>query len=122
VPQWTQLQRLNPENKGGLPSIPFRAGYRNGGYSLSHTWSHAISLTILTSGVRWHFSGLTPGDIPQIWVFFVLLLHSLSLIVSLIVSHYLSSPSPVFLPHSSFDVWTYFWVKEHHLDLGVYIP
>jgi hypothetical protein len=35
--QRTQVQRLSPENKGGLPYITFRAGYRNGGYSLFHT-------------------------------------------------------------------------------------
>jgi hypothetical protein len=32
-----------PENKGGFPYILWRAGYRNGGHSLFHTWSHAIS-------------------------------------------------------------------------------
>jgi hypothetical protein len=33
------VQRLSPENKGGVPYKPFRAGYRNGGvvHSLSHT-------------------------------------------------------------------------------------
>jgi hypothetical protein len=46
VTQWTRVQRLSPQNKGGLPYIPFRAGYRNKGYSLSHTWSYAISLAI----------------------------------------------------------------------------
>jgi hypothetical protein len=35
--QQTQVQRLSPENKGGFSYVLFRAGYRNGGYSLSHT-------------------------------------------------------------------------------------
>jgi hypothetical protein len=37
VTQQTHVQRLSTENKGGLPFIPFREGYRNGGYNLSHT-------------------------------------------------------------------------------------
>jgi hypothetical protein len=32
--QWTHVQRLSPENKGDLPYIPFRAGYRNVGVHL----------------------------------------------------------------------------------------
>jgi hypothetical protein len=36
-PAATGVQRLNSENKGGFSYIPFRAGYRNGRYSLSYT-------------------------------------------------------------------------------------
>jgi hypothetical protein len=50
--QWTCFQRLSPENKGGLPYIPFREGYRNVGHSLSHRLSHVISLAALTSEMR----------------------------------------------------------------------
>jgi hypothetical protein len=55
------------------------------GYSLFHTWSHSISLAILTSGARWPFSYVTPG---VIWLSsnsfcFFSLLHSLSRITSL---------------------------------------
>jgi phage shock protein PspC (stress-responsive transcriptional regulator) len=32
--QQTWVQRLSPENKGALPYIQFRAGYRNGGVQL----------------------------------------------------------------------------------------
>jgi hypothetical protein len=108
------IQRLSPKNKGGFPYITFRAGYRNGGYSLSHTWSHIISLAILTSGARWPFSGLTPpNNIPQFHFF-----------LFYCCTHYLAlSPFPL-LPSSHspfFDAWTHFWVKEHHLDLEVYI-
>jgi hypothetical protein len=81
--QQIHIQRLSPKKKGGFPYIPFRVGYRNGGYSLSNTWLHTTSLAILTSRSRWPFSGLTPGDIPQIHFFSVSLLHSLSLIISL---------------------------------------
>jgi hypothetical protein len=42
----TGAQRLSTENKGGFSYIRFRTGYRNEGYSLSHTWSHIISLAI----------------------------------------------------------------------------
>jgi hypothetical protein len=84
--QLIHIPRLSPKNKGGLPYIPFRAGYWNGGYSLSHTRSHTISLATLTSVVRWPFSGLTPGDIPQICFFKLLLLFHPC-------THYLSSPS-----------------------------
>jgi hypothetical protein len=45
---------------------------------------------------------------------FVSLLHSLSLIISLLPS----LPSCHIPP---FDAQTHFWVKEHHLVLGVYI-
>jgi hypothetical protein len=61
VTQQIRIQRLSPESKWGFPYILFRAGYRNGEYRMSHTWSHVISLAILTSGSRWLFSGLTPG-------------------------------------------------------------
>jgi hypothetical protein len=44
--------KAEPQEQGGLLYIPYRAGYRNGGYSLSHKWSHAISLSTLTIGVR----------------------------------------------------------------------
>jgi hypothetical protein len=37
VTQQIHIQRLSPENKGGFPSVPFRAGYGNRGYRLSHT-------------------------------------------------------------------------------------
>jgi hypothetical protein len=59
---------------------------------LSHMWSHTISLAILTSGVWWPFSCLTPGAMCHSWkpvFFFSSLLHSLSLIFT----HYLPSPS-----------------------------
>jgi hypothetical protein len=46
------IQRLSSENKGGFPYKQFRVGHRNGGYSLSHTWSHTILLAILSSGLR----------------------------------------------------------------------
>jgi hypothetical protein len=48
VTQWIQVQRLSPEKKGGFPFILFRADYINGRYS----FSHIISLAILTSVVR----------------------------------------------------------------------
>jgi hypothetical protein len=80
--QQIHIQRLSPKKKGGFPYIPFRVGYRNGGYSLSNTWLHTTSLAILTSRSRWPFSGLTPGDIPQIHFF---LFHC--------STHYLPSPS-----------------------------
>jgi hypothetical protein len=35
--QWIHIPRLIPENKGGFPYTPVKAGYRNGGYSLFHT-------------------------------------------------------------------------------------
>jgi hypothetical protein len=44
--------KAEPQEQRGSPYISFRAGYRSGGYSLSHTWPHIISLAILTSGVR----------------------------------------------------------------------
>jgi hypothetical protein len=44
--------KAEPQEQRGLPYIPLRAGYRNGGYSLSHTWSRALSLATLTSRVR----------------------------------------------------------------------
>jgi hypothetical protein len=89
VTQWIHIQSLSPENKGGFPYIPFRADYRNRGYSLSHTWSHTISFAILTSGARWPFSGLTPHDISQIQFF-----------LSQCCTHYLPSPPcfPVIFP------------------------
>jgi hypothetical protein len=36
--------KAEPQEQRGFPYIPFRAGYRIGGYSLSHTKPHAISL------------------------------------------------------------------------------
>jgi hypothetical protein len=98
VTQWISIQRLSSKSKGGFPYVPFRAGYRNWGYSLSHTWSHTISLVILTSGARWPFSGLTPGAMwhssnPSFAVV-VSLLHSLSPSLSFF-------PLPAFLPHLS---------------------
>jgi hypothetical protein len=48
--QWICIQRLTPKNKRGLLYIPFRAGCRNGEYSLSHTCSHSLSLAILILG------------------------------------------------------------------------
>jgi hypothetical protein len=82
--QWILIQRLSTKSKGVFSYIPFRGSYRNGLSNLWHTWSHIVSLAILTSGVRWSFFGFNPGDIPQI-VFSVVvsLLHSLSLIISL---------------------------------------
>jgi hypothetical protein len=42
--QQTPVQRLSPENKGGLPYIPLQAGYRNKKQSLTHIWLHATLL------------------------------------------------------------------------------
>jgi hypothetical protein len=53
--------------KRGLQCTPVRVGYISGVYRLYHTWPHTILLSILISGVRWPFSGLTSGDIPKIW-------------------------------------------------------
>jgi hypothetical protein len=73
-----------------------------GGNRFSHTWSHIILLAILTSRAKWPFSDFTQVllDILQICFvcLFVLPLHPLSLIISLIVSHYLPSSS---LPSST---------------------
>jgi hypothetical protein len=74
--------KAEPKNKGGFPYISPRAGYRYGGYSLSHTWSHTISLPILTSGARWPFSGLTTGatwHFPNLFFLFHCCIHYLSL-------------------------------------------
>jgi hypothetical protein len=77
--------------------MPFRAGYRNGGCSLSNTWSHTISLAILNSGASWPFSGLTPGvDWHSSNPFFHCCNHYLSLCPSL--SLIISFPLPAFLP------------------------
>jgi hypothetical protein len=61
------------------------------GYSLFHTWSHIISLTALTSGVRWPFSGLQVTFPNTVFLGFT---------VALIISHYhfIISLSPPCLP------------------------
>jgi hypothetical protein len=87
--------KLNAENKGSLPYIPFRAGYWNGGYSLSHTWSHTTSLAILTSGVRWPFSDLTPRC-------YVSFLKTILFSLFHCCTHYLSLSLIIFLPPPSF--------------------
>jgi hypothetical protein len=98
VTQRIRIQRLSPESKGGFPYIPFRAGYRNGGYILSHTWSRIISLAILTSGLEQGDPSLISPQvlcvIPQSIVFFKF--HCCSYYLSLS-----PFPLPAFLPHSS---------------------
>jgi hypothetical protein len=40
VTQWTLVQRLSPENKGGLPNVTFRTGYINRGSTACPIQSH----------------------------------------------------------------------------------
>jgi hypothetical protein len=97
VTQWFHIQRLSPEDKGGLPYIPFRSGYRNGG-TVCPTHGHIL--------FHWPFKPLVKGDpslvlpqvlldIPQIFFFFVSLLHSISHYPSLSL---IISPPPHCLP------------------------
>jgi hypothetical protein len=44
--------KAEPKDKGSLPYITLRAGLRNEGYNMAHTWLHAISLAILMFRVR----------------------------------------------------------------------
>jgi hypothetical protein len=82
------------------------------GDSAYHIWSRAISLATLTSGTRWPFSGLTPGDITK---------SCFSLFYCSTHYHLLPPfPLPAFLPHSPFDVQTLLCVKEHLLGLGLH--
>jgi hypothetical protein len=53
----------------------------------------------------------SPGNIPQLQLSFFLTVALINL----------SSPSLPFCHIPPFDAWTHFWVKEHHLGLGVYI-
>jgi hypothetical protein len=46
------IPRLSPENKGAFLIYHLEQVTEMGGYSLSHTWSHIISLAILTSQAR----------------------------------------------------------------------
>jgi hypothetical protein len=55
VPQQIHIQRLNPENKGALPYIPFPAGYRSKKQSLTHIWLLVISLATSSSVLCDHF-------------------------------------------------------------------
>jgi hypothetical protein len=83
------------------------------GVQLVHTWSHTIPLAILTSGPKWPSLVL-----PQVtflkygFLLFRWCAHCLSL------SPFPSQPSCHIPP---FDAQTHLWVKEHHLDLEVYI-
>jgi hypothetical protein len=75
------LPKAEPQEQRGLFLHTILSRLQIWGYSLSHTWSHTISLAILTSGVRWLFSGLIPD--VQYFCF----------TGALIVFHYLPSPS-----------------------------
>jgi hypothetical protein len=50
--QWTQVQRLSPENKGVSPYIPLQAGYRSKKQNLTHIWLHATLLATSPSHTR----------------------------------------------------------------------
>jgi hypothetical protein len=42
--KWIEVQRLSPENKGGLPYIPLHAGYRSKKQGLTHIWLYTSLL------------------------------------------------------------------------------
>jgi hypothetical protein len=69
--QWTQVQRLSPENKGGFPYIPLRVGYRNGGWV--QLVPYIITYYFIGCFNLWGEVSLlwSPGDIPQLWFSFV---------------------------------------------------
>jgi hypothetical protein len=95
--QRTWVQRLSPKNKRGLPYILFTAGYGNGGTAyLIHVTYYFIGY--LTSRAWWPCSGLVLGatwhSSNPIFVCFFHCGTHYSLIISLIVSHYLPSPPP----------------------------
>jgi hypothetical protein len=65
-----QVQRLSPEKKGGFPYVPLRAGYRNGGVQLV---PYIIKCHFIGHFNLWGEVTLlwSPGNIPQLWFFFV---------------------------------------------------
>jgi hypothetical protein len=79
VTQWTRVQRLSPENKGGFPYMPFRTGSRNGvcvRYSIPEmvcVWGTACPYMITCYFIGcfnlWGKVTLlwSPGNIPQLW-------------------------------------------------------
>jgi hypothetical protein len=73
VTQWTRVQRLSPENKGGLPCIPFRAGYRNGVWGGGQLVPYIVTCYFIGCFNLWGEGTLlwSPGNIPQLWFFFV---------------------------------------------------
>jgi hypothetical protein len=85
--------KAEPQEQRGLSLHTIQSRLQIWGYSLSHTWSHIISLAIFTSGVRRLFSGLTPGAMR----------HSSNLVflcftVALIIYHYLPCLPATFSP------------------------
>jgi hypothetical protein len=126
VTPWTRVQRLSPKNKGGLLYISLRAGYRNAGTAyLTHGHVLFHWLFNLWGKVTLHWSH------PRCYLTFlnfVLLLHSLSLINSLIVSHYLPSPTclpaafpPLMLRPSSRSksfilIWGFIFSQHHYMS------
>jgi hypothetical protein len=70
VTQQTQVQSLSLESKGGFPYIPFRAGYRNERLQLV---LYIITCYFIGFFNLWGKVTLlwSPGNIPQLWFFFV---------------------------------------------------
>jgi hypothetical protein len=73
VTQWTDVQRLRSKNTGGLPYIPFTAGYRNGGRL--QLVPYIIVCYFIGCFNLWGEVTLlwSPGNIPQLLFSFVLL-------------------------------------------------
>jgi hypothetical protein len=69
--QWTQVQRLSPENKGGFPYIPFRIGYRNDRGCIFVPF--IITYYFIGCFNLWGKVPLlwSPCNILQLWFFFV---------------------------------------------------
>jgi hypothetical protein len=84
--QQTQVQRLNPKNKGSFPYIPFKSGYRNGGWV--QLVPYIITCYFIGCFNLWGKVTLlwSPGNIPQLWFSYS--------------THYSLFPLPAFLPHN----------------------
>jgi hypothetical protein len=116
--QWTRVQRLSPEIKGGSPYIPLQAGYR----SKNLSWIH----------IRLHVTLFAPSPPPPpavlvTFFMFQFFKFSLSALPSLppasLSEHSLSVSLLALLPATLLPLWCSDppRVKEHHPDLGVCI-